>query len=86
MKSFTSAVLASRASLLYRVDGSNGARCYWAYVLVDEPKLAQFKLAVEAGDIEVQAFGKILAWGQGEEPPMNVARDLKTTYGFDLIA
>lgn len=83
---YASAVLASRAHLLYRVNGAHEGARYWAYVLVDAPKLAAFQKALAAGNLTVQDFGKVLAWGQGAEPDDSVREALKVQYGFELIA
>lgn len=81
-----SSLLASRSHLLYRVDGRNGAQSFWAYVLVDAPRLAAFKKAVNAGSIRVQEFGKLLVWGKGDQPGEGVREMLKQEYGFEVIA
>lgn len=85
-KSHIRAVLASRAHLVYRVDGENRGKHYWAYVLVDQARLNAFKDAMESGAIHVQSYGKILAWGAGDEPPDSIKSDLKNNYDYDIIA
>jgi hypothetical protein len=84
--SHSSAVLASRAHLLYLVSGKRGGKAYWAYALIDGNKLAAFKKALAAGNIRVQDFGKVLEWGEGDAPPEQVKQSLKQRYNYDLIA
>lgn len=86
MKGHASAIVASRAHLLYRVDGVSGGAAFWAYVLVDAPKLTAFKKALAAGSIRVQEFGKLLVWGKGVQPDDGVREMLMNQYGFEVIA
>lgn len=84
--SHASAVLASRAHLLYLVTGSRGGMSYWAYALIDEPKLAAFLRELKTGALRVQDFGKVLEWGEGNAPPEQAKQALKQKYDFDIIA
>ena len=83
--SHTSAILASRSHLVYRIDGQHQGQDYWAYALIDAGKLDAFKKVMETGHIHVQEYGKVLAWGIGGEPPEEVRQQLKDSYNFDLI-
>jgi len=85
-KSHTTAVLASRAHLLYRINGQSDGLPYWSYALIDEAKLAAFKKALATGRIHVQDFGKVLVWGEGAEPPPHVVQELKDKYDYEVIA
>ena len=85
-KNFTTSVLAERSHLVYRVNGEKDGQRYWAYALIDNGKIDAFHKAIDSGDIYVQSYGKILAWGQGDTRPDRVKQDIKTMYGFDLIA
>ena len=85
-KNFTTSILAERAHLVYRVNGDKDGQRYWAYALIDNGKLDAFHKAIASGDIYVQSYGKILAWGLGDTVPDNIKQEIKTIYNFDLIA
>lgn len=85
-RSHATAVLASRAHLVYRVDGAHEEGRYWAYVLVDAPRLEAFQQALASGSLTAQDYGKVLVWGQGSEPPPSAREQLKRDYNFDVIA
>lgn len=67
--------------IIWRVDG-DGPRGehYWTIVAIDKPRFQAFRHALEHGKIRVQDFGRVLAWGQGENPPNTVVAELKKTY------
>lgn len=74
-----------REEIVWRVDGDSqeGAH-YWSYVAVDKQKFSSFKKALDDGDIRVQDYGKILAWGVGQTPPGDIKTHIKQHYGLDI--
>lgn len=83
--SFATMILGNREEVVWRVDGDSleGSH-YWSYVAVDKPRFAAFKKALASGNIRVQDYGKILAWGKGETPPEGTRQWLSTEYGLEL--
>ena len=65
---------------LVRGNDSTG-RPAWYFVLVDPAKRAAFRKAF-SGQLQLNAYGRILASGFGAEPPPDVRERMKTEYGF----
>lgn len=82
-------VVSGRGECVYLVNGTNtkGTRC-WYYVLVDKAKLKKFNDVLESGKgaLDVEAYGKILAFGEGSEPPASTKKELEEKYNIMLVA
>jgi hypothetical protein len=81
-RSYAERVRRERGNNVFLVRGndSNG-RAAWYFVLVDPAKRAAFRKAL-AGQLQLNAFGRIVASGFGADPPADVCERMKTEYGF----
>lgn len=62
----------------YAADGN----LYFCYVAIPGDKLAAFKKAMDAkSGLDVEQFGVILEWGQGDPSP-EVMKRMQDEYGF----
>jgi hypothetical protein len=71
-----------RASLVYLVRGKDGSRRAWHYVLVDKPRLNDFKRQVATGSIDVSRYGRTLYSDFGDSPPPNIVSAINREYSF----
>ncbi|MEZ6139724.1 MAG: hypothetical protein R3B84_04050 [Zavarzinella sp.] len=80
-RTFTDRVLSKRTDLIYVIRGNNsrGERV-WYYVQVLPPKLKEFKVALESGNLKVTEFAKILYHGVGENPTEEVRQIMIRDY------
>ncbi len=87
MGSFTAKIVSERGQHVYRVDGfgPDGDK-RWYYVVVDRLKQERFTQALASGNLDIEEFGKILKWGQGENPPPHIKEELKKEFDLDVIA
>jgi len=79
-KTFVQIINTTRGRYLFLVKGKNDGRDAWYYVLVDKPKLVLYERALEAGDITLGRYGKILYKGWGKHPPKDVQRKIKKEF------
>ncbi|QJW94018.1 hypothetical protein [Frigoriglobus tundricola] len=80
--SFADRVRRERAGNVFLVRGRDATgRAAWYFVLVDAAKRAAFRKAA-AGQLELNAYGRIIASGFGTEPPADVNERMRTEYGF----
>jgi hypothetical protein len=80
--SFADRVRRERANNVFLVRGNDSTgRAAWYFVLVDPAKRAAFRKAF-SGQLELSAYGRILASGYGADPPDDVRERMKTEYGF----
>lgn len=88
-ESYFAKLVSSREECVYRVNGTNpkGLRC-WYYVLVDKAKLQKFNNALASGQgtLDIEVYGKILAFGEGSEPTDAFKKELEKKYGITLVA
>ncbi|MBN9119865.1 MAG: hypothetical protein J0I06_12010 [Planctomycetes bacterium] len=80
--SFVDKIRRERANNLFLVRGNDSTgRAAWYFVLVDPAKKAAFRRAA-VGQLELNAYGRIVASGYGADPPSDVRERMKTEYGF----
>ena len=80
--SFVDRIRRERAGNVFLVRGNDSTgRAAWYFVLVDPAKKAAFRKAA-AGQLELNAYGRIIASGYGTDPPDDVRRRMKDEYGF----
>lgn len=80
--SFADRVRRERASNVFLVRGNDSTgRAAWYFLLVDPAKRAAFRKA-SGGELELNAYGRIVASGYGIDPPADVRERMKTEYGF----
>jgi hypothetical protein len=80
--SFADKIRRERANNLFLVRGNDSTgRAAWYFVLVDPAKKAAFHRAA-TGQLELNAYGRIVASGYGTDPPADVRERMKTEYGF----
>jgi hypothetical protein len=53
----------------------------WYFVLVEPAKRVAFRKAL-AGQVQLTAYGRIIASGYGADPPADVRERMRTEYGF----
>ena len=71
-----------RGNNLFLVRGNDSTgRAAWYFVLVDPAKRAAFRKAF-SGQVELNAYGRIIASGYGTDPPASVRERMKAEYGF----
>jgi hypothetical protein len=81
-RSYADRVRRERADNVFLVRGNDSTgRPAWYFVLVDPAKKAAFRKAF-TGQVELNAYGRILASGYGTDPPADVRERMKTEYGF----
>ena len=56
----------------------------WAFALIDAEKFMEFKIAESKGDYKLTDYGKVVAFGLGENPPQNVIDEMVEKYDADL--
>src|SRR5213075_1271701 len=77
---FADKVRRERANNLFLVRGNDSTgRAAWYFVLVDPAKRTSFRKA-SAGQLELNAYGRIVASGYGTDPPADVRERMKTEY------
>jgi len=80
--SFADRVRRERANNVFLVRGNDSTgRPAWYFLLVDPAKKAAFRKAAK-GQLELNAYGRIIASGYGDDPPDDVRERMKTEYGF----
>ena len=80
--SFVDKIRRERANNLFLVRGNDSTgRAAWYFVLVDPAKKTAFRKA-STGQLELNAYGRIVASGYGADPPTDVRDRMKTEYGF----
>ncbi|PFX14127.1 Ankyrin-1 [Stylophora pistillata] len=62
---------------VYLVRGKDRGEPAWRYILVEKALLPSFVKRTEEGSLDVTAFGFILAYGKGEDPPDEIKRKVK---------
>lgn len=60
----------------------NGMPC-WFYLRIDPAKLPEYEAALKTGIMDIRDYGQILESDWGAQPPADVLRFMKDTYGFD---
>jgi hypothetical protein len=81
-RSYTDRVRRERANNVFLVRGNDSTgRPAWYFVLVDPAKKAAFRKAF-TGQVELNAYGRIIASGYGTDPPADVRERMTTEYGF----
>jgi len=79
---FADRVRRERACNVFLVRGNDSTGCAaWYFLLVDPAKKTAFQRA-SAGELELNAYGRIIASGYGADPPAEVRERMKTEYGF----
>ncbi len=78
--SFLEKVKTSRSELLYLVRGKNSGKACWHYILVDKAKLEMFKVKVKTDFIDLTQYGEVLHSDWGENPPEELAQQIKEEY------
>ncbi|MBP3959083.1 hypothetical protein J8F10_27885 [Gemmata sp. G18] len=80
--SFADRVRRERAGNVFLVRGNDSTgRAAWYFLLVDPAKRTAFQRA-SAGELELNAYGRIIASGYGAGPPAAVRARMRTEYGF----
>ncbi|HEY1188089.1 MAG TPA: hypothetical protein VGE74_10555 [Gemmata sp.] len=80
--SFVDRVRRERSSNLFLVRGRDATgRAAWYFLLVDPGKRAAFRKA-SAGELALNAYGRIVASGYGTDPPAEVRERMRAEYGF----
>lgn len=81
--SFADRVRRERSDNVFLVRGNDSTgRAAWYFLLVDPAKKAAFRKAAR-GQLELNAYGRIIASGYGADPPSDVRDRMKTEYGFN---
>jgi hypothetical protein len=81
-RSYADRVRRERGNNVFLVRGNDSTgRAAWYFVLVDPAKKAAFRKAF-SGQLQLNAYGRILASGYGADPPADVRERMKTEYGF----
>jgi hypothetical protein len=81
-RSYADRVRRERGNNVFLVRGNDSTgRPAWYFVLVDPAKKAAFRKAF-SGQLQLNAYGRILASGYGADPPDDVRERMKTEYGF----
>jgi len=78
-----SSTTSSQADLIYLVKGVDDGRNAWYYVMVERLKLSLFQKALNDDIIHLENYGIILHSAYGDEPPVEIAEDLKKKYGIN---
>lgn len=71
---------ASMKSMLYLVRGQADGKPLWHYVLVDKIKNPLFLEALTHADIDVEAYGKVIASGWGQDPSKEEQDRIESMY------
>lgn len=80
--SFADRVRRERSDNVFLVRGNDSTgRAAWYFLLVDPAKKAAFRKAA-TGQLELNAYGRVVASGYGNDPPSDVRERMKTEYGF----
>lgn len=53
----------------------------WAYALIPAERFLAFRMAEEAGEYDLGAFGTVVCHGAGAEPPQEVRERMAAEYG-----
>ena len=70
--------------ILVLVSGTlTNGQSHYAYASIAPSKYAAFKQAEAKGDYDLAQFGKILAHGEGEEPPQEVKQQMQEEFGVN---
>jgi hypothetical protein len=81
-RSYADRVRRERGNNVFLVRGNDSTgHPAWYFVLVDPAKRTAFRKAF-SGQLQLNAFGRILASGYGTDPPDDVRERMKTEYGF----
>lgn len=56
---------------------------YWVYLAVPVENFESFTQAQDHGGFDLEEYGEVLAYGNGEEPPEDVKQAMKDNYDFD---
>ncbi len=84
---FADKEIAKKPHLVHEVkaiDNSNGQLALY-YVYVEPPRIAAFTEALAAGeDMNLEAYGRVLAACYGEEPTAEVRALLRKKYGIEV--
>ncbi|AWM40957.1 hypothetical protein GobsT_04590 [Gemmata obscuriglobus] len=79
---FADRVRRERSGNLFLVRGKDSTgRDAWYFLLVDPGKRAAFRKA-SGGELQLNAYGRIIASGYGVSPPAAVRERMRTEYGF----
>ena len=79
---FADRVRRERGNNMFLVRGNDSTgRPAWYFVLVDPAKKVAFRKAF-SGQVELNAYGRIVASGYGADPPASVRDRMKAEYGF----
>lgn len=54
---------------------------YWAYIAIKPEMLASFSAAKAKGMFDLEAYGTILEWGKGDQPPAQTHAQMQAIYG-----
>lgn len=66
----------SHHGALYLVQGKDGSRPVWHYVLVEKVKLPLFQRALKQGNLDVSLYGDVLFSGWGVAPPAEIIESI----------
>lgn len=53
---------------------------HYAYVLMNLSQFVRYKRAEQMGNFNVSDYGKVLQHGEGNEPPLQIQREMEHTY------
>lgn len=73
--------LMSTIMLLCRGKLLSGAP-FWAYLCLSAQKAKEFYEARERGAVELDDYGTVLEWGEGDDPPAAIKARMRDTYGM----
>ncbi len=55
---------------------------FWAYMCIKTNMAAAFKEAQDRGNFDLEDYGTVLEWGEGENPPAEVQARMQRDYGM----
>ena len=77
---WVSKIESERGEQVYLVRGKDDGRQAWYYVFVEKLKLSHFLKMIEAGSLNLDDYGKVLYSGWGQDPPDEIAEQIKNEY------
>lgn len=59
-----------------------GGKPFWAYVCLKSNMAKAYAEARQRGNFDLEDYGTIIEWGEGENPPEEVQGRMKNNYGM----
>ncbi len=56
---------------------------YWAYLAIPTDQYTLYQAAAKLGDFDLEDYAKVLAFGDGVEPPPHIKQQIYQTYKLD---